>query len=124
MPLKLETGRGNDSDSNLTSVQVSGSDVDARTTSLSGHSSAGGRFPTKVTNAAGHVERLSHDLGLGLVTRHESPNGRVTDIEYDGLGHEVSRRGRGTARRPRRRAPAPWRGTSGRRRSRATRWGG
>ena len=89
LDLEIKTDHDYDDDGNRESTVVSGAHVDARTTSVGGFSAA--RYPTLITNAVGHVERLEHDARLGLPTKVTDANNRATRIKYDALGREVER---------------------------------
>ena len=64
--LRLPTYRY-DSNGNLERTEVSGANVDPRTTTASNFAAA--RFPETVTNALEHAETLVWDVALGLPTR-------------------------------------------------------
>jgi RHS repeat-associated protein len=49
-----------------------------------------GRFPTRVTNAAGHAETTVFEPLLGLVTEKTGPNGIKTCFSYDPFGAQTS----------------------------------
>ncbi len=48
-----------------------------------------GRFPQTLTNAAGHIETRSYDSRFGLISESISPNGIITDTNYDGFGRKI-----------------------------------
>ena len=87
--LVLTTTIGYDSNGNLERTEVSGANVDPRTTTTSNFADA--RFPGTVTNALEHAETLVWDVALGLPTRVEDANGRILNLRHDALGREISR---------------------------------
>ena len=87
--LQLKTDYLYDARGNPTSLKVSGANVTARESKASNF--VAGRYPGKLTNAVGHVEKLTHDPRFGSVATHTDANGRTTTIAYDGFGRETSR---------------------------------
>ena len=87
--LVLTTTIGYDSNGNLERTEVSGANVDPRTTTTSNFADA--RFPGTVTNALGHAETFVWDVALGLPTRVADANGRELNLRHDAMGRELSR---------------------------------
>ena len=87
--LEFTTNHDYDGYGNREETIVTAAHADSRTTSIGGFAAA--RYPTSITNAAGHVEQLQHDARLGLPTKATGANGRVARLKYDALGREVER---------------------------------
>ena len=87
--LEFTTNHDYDGYGNREETIVTAPYADSRTTSIGGFAAA--RYPTSITNAAGHVEQLEHDARLGLPTKVTDANNRVARLKYDALGREVER---------------------------------
>ena len=87
--LGFETDYRYDSYGNREQAVVTARHASMRVSSIDSFAAA--RYPTSITNAAGHVEQLEHDARLGLPTKATDANNRVARLEHDALGREVER---------------------------------
>ena len=87
--LEFETDYRYDSYGNREQAVVTARHASMRVSSIDSFAAA--RYPTSITNAAGHVEQLEHDARLGLPIKATDANNRVARLKYDALGREVER---------------------------------
>ena len=83
----LTTNYSRDAFGNVTSKTVSGTGIEARTSSTV--FSPDGRFSITATNALGHSENREFDARYGTVTSLSGPNQITTTSEYDGFGRKI-----------------------------------
>ena len=91
-----------DSYGNVTAVQVSGPSIAPRSKYINGYQNTNGRYPTTITNAAGHTTSInSYDLRFGAPTSVDDLNGLETQYTIDNLGQlESTTLPNGTVIRP------------------------
>ncbi len=87
--LELTETRSYNSDGLLTTLSRVGQSVAARTV-VSNSSFTAGRYPTVQVNAEGHTYNQSYDARFGVADQISDPNNRVTNIDYDGFGRQIS----------------------------------
>ncbi len=86
---QLITDHDYDEYGNRTSTTVSGSHVASGTTLASNFSNS--RYPGTLNNALNHSNTLTYDTRFGSIKTLTDANGRVTTMNYDPFGREISR---------------------------------
>ena len=89
--LELTQTYGYDASGNLVSAAAESTTGHVSSRTSRAGSFASGRYPQRLTNAAGHAETLAYDLRFGLPKSRTDPNGQSTSREYDPFGREVRR---------------------------------
>ena len=85
--LRQQTDYQYDGFGNKTSVTVSGTGVESRSSTTL--YDARGQFPLTSSNALGHTESRTYDPKFGVMISLTGPNDLTTSWEYDGFGRKV-----------------------------------
>ncbi|WP_309387267.1 FG-GAP-like repeat-containing protein [Cerasicoccus frondis] len=83
---ELEKIYGRDSNGNVTSVTISGRDLETRSITYSGYSDFGNKYPKYEDNDLGHQVTTTYDERFGHVAIITDPNGLETERQYDTFG--------------------------------------